>query len=100
MNFKKLYLSGSSIDTISADDAEEDDKLPVYRVTGDDSDDDDDIDSEGGVRVTGAPYFISVHQLVEVMEYDTAILECAVTNIDSSVTVSILKKRNLKATCP
>ena len=61
--------------------------LPVYRVA-ENSDNEDDLDDEGGVNVMGAPYFISVHQLVEVMEYDTAILECAVTNIDSSVTVS------------
>ena len=60
--------------------------LPVYRVV-EDHDNEDELDEDGGVKVMGAPYFISVHQLVEVMEYDTAILECAVTNIDSSVTV-------------
>ena len=38
--------------------------------------------------VLGPPYFITVHQLVEVMERDTAVLECAVTNIDTAVTVS------------
>ena len=61
--------------------------LPVYRVT-ENSDSEEASDDEEGVRVMGDPYFISVHQLVETMEYDTAILECAVTNIDSSVTVS------------
>ena len=49
---------------------------------------DDDVDGDDGVKFIGPPYFITVHQLVEVMEFDTAVLECAITNIDPSVTVS------------
>ena len=66
--------------------------LPVYRVTGDNDKNEDVVesDSDEDVKVMGDPYFISVHQLVDVMEYDTAILECAVTNIDSSITVSLM----------
>ena len=50
---------------------------------------DEEEDDNAGIQFIGIPYFITVHQLVEVMEYDTAVLECAITNIDPSVTVSI-----------
>ena len=52
--------------------------LPVYRVT----------EAEAAA---GAPAFVTVQQLVEVLEHDTAVLECRVTNIDEAVTVSTLQ---------
>ena len=70
----------------------------MYRVTGiteDQGEDEEDHQEEDYDevyevrRVLGPPYFITVHQLVEVMERDTAVLECAVTNIDTAVTVSL-----------
>ena len=51
--------------------------LPVYRVTE--------------AEAAGAPAFVTVQQLVEVLEHDTAVLECRVTNIDEAVTVSTLQ---------
>ena len=53
--------------------------LPVYRVT------------EAEAAAAGAPAFVTVQQLVEVLEHDTAVLECRVTNIDEAVTVSTLQ---------
>ena len=51
--------------------------LPVYRVTE--------------AEAAGAPHFVTVQQLVEVLEHDTAVLECRVTNIDEAVTVSTVQ---------
>ena len=56
---------------------------------------DEEEEDDAGIQFIGAPYFITVHQLVEVMEYDTAVLECAITNIDPSVTVSIINMKIL-----
>ena len=81
----------------------------MYRVTGiteeqgEDEEDheEEDYDEVYEVRrVLGPPYFITVHQLVEVMERDTAVLECAVTNIDTAVTVSGDSYNNLNDNIP
>ena len=58
---------------------EGDSSLPVWRVTA---------------SQEAAPHFITVHQLVQAEPHQTAVLECAVANIDSalsSVTVSWLR---------
>ena len=87
---------GVSIIDNNSENNDEKTELPVYRVSppniNEDPYDDNEFydydDDDGGVKFIGPPYFITVHQLVEVMEYDTAVLECAITNIDTSVTVS------------
>ena len=52
---------------------EEEGSLPVWRVSPDEE--------------SPAPHFSTVHQLVQVQPDQTARLECALANVDSSVTV-------------
>ena len=51
----------------------EEGSLPVWRVSPDEE--------------SPAPHFSTVHQLVQVQPDQTASLECALANVDSSVTV-------------
>ena len=68
--FVMLFLA----DTRATSDTSEP-ELPVWRVTYEEP------------EVLPAPHFTTVHQLVQVKPDQTAVLECAVANVDTSVTV-------------
>ena len=96
MRFNICFVTGTEGDTNKIEAHNENDTenvsetvtklLPVYRTPVNDiseviSDDNEKHDD---------PYFVSVHQLVEVTRLDTAVLECTITNIDPSITVSLV----------
>ena len=62
----------------TTEEGEEESSLPVWRVSQDES-------------LLPPPHFTAVHQLVQVQPDQTALLECAVANVDTSVTVSWLR---------
>ena len=62
---------------------EQEPTLPVWRV------DYDEYEDYYDSTVLAPPHFNSVNQLVQVEVEETAVLECAVANIDTSVTVRL-----------